>query len=57
MPLSLPAGCYVQSDSEGVQKDEAVDLVLGNNCKINIVEAIENYAADPNPISVYWIYR
>lgn len=39
-------GCYVQSDSEGVQKDEAVDLVLGNNCKINIVEALENYAAD-----------
>ena len=37
--IVVAAGCYVQSDSEGVQKDEAVDLVLGNNCKINIVEA------------------
>ena len=44
--IVVAAGCYVQSDSEGVQKDEAVDLVLGNNCKINIVEALENYAAD-----------
>ena len=44
--IVVAAGCYVQSDSEGVQKDEAVDLVLGNNCKINIVEALENYDAD-----------
>lgn len=42
----VAAGCYVQADSENVQKDSAVDIVLGNNCKINIVEALENYFTD-----------
>lgn len=42
----VAAGCYVQADSEKVQKDDAVDIVLGNNCKINIVEALDNYFKD-----------
>ncbi|MDO5382073.1 MAG: tRNA (N(6)-L-threonylcarbamoyladenosine(37)-C(2))-methylthiotransferase MtaB [Eubacteriales bacterium] len=42
----VAAGCYVQADSEGVKKDEAVDIVLGNNMKINIVEALDNYYKD-----------
>lgn len=41
--IVIAAGCYVQADAEHVEKDEAVDLIIGNNKKINIVEAIEEY--------------
>ena len=37
-------GCYVQTGGEKLEKDEAIDLVLGNNQKINIVEALAEYA-------------
>ena len=36
--------CYVQTGGEKLEKDEAIDLVLGNNQKINIVEALAEYA-------------
>jgi len=39
----VAAGCYVQADPDGVKKDECVDIVLGNNMKISIVEALNDY--------------
>lgn len=42
----VAAGCYVQADDKKVREDTAVDIILGNNCKISIVEALENYYAD-----------
>ena len=42
--IVVAAGCYVNAAAE----DNAVDIVLGNNCKINIVEALENYYKDKN---------
>ena len=42
----VAAGCYVQADPEGVERDECVDIILGNNMKISIVEALEEYFAD-----------
>lgn len=36
-------GCYVQSVPDEVLKDLAVDLVIGNNCKKNIVSILEAY--------------
>lgn len=42
----VAAGCYVQADEEKVKEDSAVDIILGNNCKISIVEVLENYYAD-----------
>lgn len=44
--IVIAAGCYAQADSENVQKDEAVDIIVGNNCKISILEIIENYYRD-----------
>ena len=41
--IVVAAGCYVQTDTEKVSKDEAVDLILGNNRKNNIVEALREY--------------
>lgn len=42
--IVVAMGCYVQTGGEKLEKDEAIDLVLGNNQKINIVEALAEYA-------------
>ena len=42
--IVVATGCYVQTGGEKLEKDEAIDLVLGNNQKINIVEALDEYA-------------
>ncbi len=41
--IVVAAGCYVQTVPEEVQKDLAVDLVIGNNCKKDIVRLLERY--------------
>ena len=42
--IVVATGCYVQPGGDKLEKDEAIDLVLGNNQKINIVEALAEYA-------------
>ena len=42
----VAAGCYVNADAKKAAGDSAVDIVLGNNCKINIVEALDAYYRD-----------
>lgn len=39
----VAAGCYVQTDTDGARDDIAVDIVVGNNKKINIVEILNDY--------------
>lgn len=46
--IVIAAGCYVQAAGEEVLKDAAVDIVVGNNKKIDIVSVIEEYEADHN---------
>lgn len=41
--IVVATGCYVQTGGDKLEKDEAIDLVLGNNQKINIVEALAEY--------------
>lgn len=41
----VAAGCYVQSAGEELIKDEAVDLVIGNNKKAELVSLLEQYFA------------
>ncbi len=41
--IVVAVGCYVNADVEKAVQDNAVDMVLGNNKKINIVEALEEY--------------
>ena len=36
-------GCYVQSDTQGAREDDAVDLIIGNNKKKDLVSILENY--------------
>lgn len=44
--LVVAAGCYVQAVGEELLSDSAVDLIIGNNRKINLVEAIEECLKD-----------
>lgn len=41
----VAAGCYVQAAGEELKKDEAVDLVIGNNKKTELVPILEDYFA------------
>ncbi|WP_367567846.1 tRNA (N(6)-L-threonylcarbamoyladenosine(37)-C(2))-methylthiotransferase MtaB [Lacrimispora sp.] len=41
----VAAGCYVQAAGEELKKDEAVDLVVGNNKKTELVSILEEYFA------------
>lgn len=41
--IVVAVGCYVQSDTEGVKQDEAVDLLIGNNKKKDLVAILESY--------------
>lgn len=43
--IVVAAGCYVQAAGESVKEDMAVDLIIGNNKKGNVVEAVEEYMA------------
>ncbi len=40
--LVIAAGCYVQTKTSEAKADEAVDVIVGNNEKKNIVEIIES---------------
>lgn len=41
--IVVATGCYVQTDTEKLKEDTAVDLILGNNQKTQIVEILEEY--------------
>jgi threonylcarbamoyladenosine tRNA methylthiotransferase MtaB len=44
--IVVATGCYVQTAQEPVEDDAAIDLVLGNNKKQHLIEAIHNFEAD-----------
>jgi len=39
----VAAGCYVQAAAQELKKDPAVDIVIGNNKKTELIEILENY--------------
>lgn len=41
----VAVGCYVQAAEESLIKDKAVDLIVGNNKKKDLVEILEEYFA------------
>jgi threonylcarbamoyladenosine tRNA methylthiotransferase MtaB len=48
--IVVATGCYVQADSESLEKDPAIDIVIGNNRKKNILQVLQEYEADHNPM-------
>lgn len=41
--IVVAAGCYVQTDREKAETDPAVDLIIGNNRKKDLVELLETF--------------
>lgn len=41
--IVVAVGCYVQSDTQALEADSAVDLLVGNNKKKDLVEILEAY--------------
>ncbi len=41
--IVVAVGCYVQADTQAVEADNAVDLLIGNNRKKDLVKILENY--------------
>lgn len=46
----VAAGCYVQAAAEELKKEYAVDLLVGNNKKKDIVSILEEYEKEENKI-------
>ena len=42
----VAVGCYVQAAGVELKKDEAVDLIVGNNQKKDLVQILDDYFAD-----------
>ena len=40
--LVVAVGCYVQAAGEKLQSDQDIDLIVGNNKKVQIVSLVEN---------------
>lgn len=43
--IVVATGCYVQTAERPVEEDQTVDLVLGNNCKKDLIEALRMFEA------------
>lgn len=46
--IVVAVGCYVQTGKEAVEKDESIDLAIGNNKKAEVVEILEQYLKEQN---------
>ena len=44
--IVVAMGCYAQTDTEGANEDEAVDLIIGNNRKKDLIQILEEYEQD-----------
>jgi len=44
----VAVGCYVESGLKDCEKDDAIDIVVGNNRKAEIVDIVEKYIEEKN---------
>ncbi len=44
----VAVGCYVESGLKDCEKDEAIDIVIGNNRKAEVVDIVEKYIEEKN---------
>lgn len=48
--LIVAVGCYVQADWQRVQEDEAIDVVIGNNQKSQVVSIVQQAAIEKSAV-------
>ena len=46
--IVVAAGCYVQAAKEQVEADDAIDIVIGNNKKADLIQILEEYERSRN---------
>lgn len=46
-------GCYVNASKDEIADMDFVDLIIGNNCKKDIVEILQQYFTNSNPVQSY----
>ena len=46
MRVVVACGCYVQAAGEKLEEDTAIDLIIGNNKKKDLVDILENFLAE-----------
>lgn len=44
--IVVATGCYAQTDTDGAEADEAIDIIIGNNHKNEVVQIVEKYIED-----------
>ena len=44
--IVVATGCYAQTDTEGAKADDAIDIIIGNNHKNELVDIVNAYIAD-----------
>lgn len=49
----IAAGCYVNAEHDELLKENYVDIVVGNNCKKDIVKVIHDFMKDHGKTSCY----
>lgn len=50
--IVVAVGCYVQTDKDIVEKDECIDLAIGNNRKKDLVSILEEYLRERGVLAV-----
>ena len=50
--IVVAVGCYVQAAGDELKKDEAIDIVIGNNKKHSIVDILDAYYEEKEIVSV-----
>ena len=48
----VATGCYAQTDTEGAMADDAIDIVIGNNRKTELVDIIKEYMSQKEKVCV-----
>lgn len=52
--IVVAVGCYVQTDEEGVMRDDCVDLAIGNNRKKDIGQILEEFLSRRESTASGW---
>lgn len=47
--IVVAAGCYVQTSTEQAETDDAIDIIIGNNRKQDLLKLIEDYEREHRP--------
>ncbi|MGI6094940.1 MAG: tRNA (N(6)-L-threonylcarbamoyladenosine(37)-C(2))-methylthiotransferase MtaB [Lachnospiraceae bacterium] len=51
--IVIAMGCYVQADQENIEKDETIDIIIGNNRKKELISILEAYQEEHKKVKEF----